>query len=383
MRIAIAGAGKMAAGLIHDFLHHDPPEQILLLDQSGEALAALRARYPAAPLEVVRCDLGSPVEVAAAIGGYDGLIGAATYRLNAVLAEVAIEKGLSMVDLGGNPDIVARQLALDEKARRRGVTILPDCGLAPGLVSVLAADGIRQVGEADSVRMRVGGLPVDPQPPLKYAISFSAEGLVNEYLEDAEVLRDGRPVTVPSLSELETIEFPPPYGRLEAFQTAGGSSTLPRTYAGKVRELDYKTIRYPGHCEILRTLFALGFAGPDPVETRVGKAVPKEVLITLLDRALPHDQEDVILLRVTTTGTGGERVIHEWITPFDSQTGLSAMQQCTAFPAAIAMQLILAGRRTRAGVVPQEDALDPREVLEGLARRGLPVEIRQEAPDRA
>lgn len=383
MRIAIAGAGKMAAGLIHDFLHHDRPERILLLDQSGEALAALRARFPDAPLELIRCDLGSPGEVAAAIGGCDGLLGAASYRLNAVLTEVAIEKGVAMIDLGGNPDIVARQLALDEKARRRGVTVIPDCGLAPGLVSVLAADGIRRVERADSVRLRVGGLPLDPQPPMGYAISFSAEGLVNEYLEEAEVLREGRPVTVPSLSELETIEFPPPFGRLEAFQTAGGSSTLPRTYAGAVRELDYKTIRYPGHCEILRALFALGFAGAEPVETRVGTAVPKEVLITLLDRALPHDQEDVILLRVTTTGASGERVLHEWIIRFDHRTGLSAMQQCTAFPAAIAMQLILAGRQRRPGVVPQEEALDPRDVLEALARRGLPVEVRQQTPDPA
>jgi lysine 6-dehydrogenase len=265
MRIAVAGAGKMAAGIVFDFLQHDPPEELLLLDQSSESLAAMQARFPQARFPRTRlhtelCDLSAAPEVVGRVRGYDGLLSAASYRLNAILTRVAIDEHLAMVDLGGNPEIVAQQLAMDGEARAAGVTIIPDCGLAPGLVSILAADGIRRVGEADSVQIRVGGLPVDPQPPLHYAISFSAEGLVNEYLEDAEVLREGRPATVAALTELEELEFPPPFGTLEAFQTAGGSSTLPRTYAGRVRRLDYKTIRYPGHCRILQALFALGFA---------------------------------------------------------------------------------------------------------------------------
>src|ERR1044072_7174306 len=134
------------------------------------------------------------------------------------------------------------------------------------MVSVLAMHGAREVDQLDEIHIRVGGLPQNPRPPLDYQIVFSVEGLINEYVERARVIREGQLVEVESLTELETLDFPDPYGRMEAFQTSGGTSTLPETFAGRVKELDYKTIRYPGHCARFRLLLALRLATSETVE---------------------------------------------------------------------------------------------------------------------
>ncbi|MCK4304669.1 MAG: saccharopine dehydrogenase NADP-binding domain-containing protein [Candidatus Eisenbacteria sp.] len=398
MRVVLAGAGRMAAGVLHDLLEFGPPDEVLVLDASAKALERLRDRFPGAPVRLEVCDLQDLAKLAPLVDGYDGLISVASYRLNQVLTGLAIERGLHMIDLGGNPGVVRGQLELDAAARKAGVTVVPDCGLAPGMVSLLAADGITRVGHARRVQIRVGGLPLSPKAPLNYALFFSAEGLLNEYLEDCLVLRNGRPAWVPPLSELETLTFPEPYGDLEAFQTSGGTSTLPLTYEGVVSKLDYKTIRYPGHCRILRTLFGLGLADTEPVRTRLGEAVPREVLAQLLERHLEHDPEDVVLVRVVTESISSDgpassadgpgvaaetgdlsacaRVTHQLIAHSDAQAGLSAMQRATAFPASIVMQMILRGAARSCGVVPQEKAIAPGPFLAELARRGLEVEIR-------
>jgi lysine 6-dehydrogenase len=150
--------------------------------------------------------------------------------------------------LGGNNYIVDAQLALDEAAKKANINIVPDCGLAPGMVSVLAMHGANRFDETEEIHIRVGGLPQTPKPPLDYQLVFSVEGLINEYIESARVIRDGKIIEVNSMTELETLAFDG-FSALEAFQTSGGTSTLPDTFCGKVKELDYKTIRYAGHCQ--------------------------------------------------------------------------------------------------------------------------------------
>lgn len=381
MKVVIAGAGRMAAGVVYDFLTHGAFKELLLVDVNPERLEKLRAwaqqRFPKGPpIRVEVCDLADLGRLAPLVEGYDGFVSAASYRLNEGLTRLAIERKLHMIDLGGNPTVVERQLAHTAGARRSGVTIVPDCGLAPGFVSLLVADGLARLPAADTARIRVGGLPLHPQPPLNYALVFSAEGLINEYLEDAFVIRKGITQTVPALTELETLTFPEPFGVLEAFQTAGGTSTLPLTYGERLKELDYKTIRYPGHCEIIRTLFGLGLASSEPLKTRLGEAVPKEVLIALLEKTLPCDDEDVALIRVETEASDPRaKIVHQLIVESDAEAQLSAMQRATAFPAAIVMQMILRGEARAAGVLPQEQALDPTAFLSELERRGLEMEI--------
>src|ERR671917_551892 len=170
------------------------------------------------------------------------------------VARAAVGAGTNFCDLGGNNAVVDAELALDAEARAAGVNVIPDCGLAPGMVSVLAAHGAARFERLDELHIRVGGLPQTPRPPLDYQIVFSVVGLINEYVERARVIRGGQVVEVESLTEIEALEFPAPFERMEAFQTSGGTSTLPDTFHGRLQELDYKTIRYPGHCEQFKLL---------------------------------------------------------------------------------------------------------------------------------
>src|SRR5207253_1855490 len=171
--------------------------------------------------------------------GNDAAISCVVYSHNLNLARAAIEARVNFCDLGGNNTVVASELALDEEARSAGINIIPDCGLAPGMVSVLAAHGAARFENLEEIHIRVGGLPQNPRPPLNYQIVFSVEGLINEYVERARIIRDGVIIEVDSMTETESLKFPHPFEELEAFQTSGGTSTLPETFMGRVRELNY------------------------------------------------------------------------------------------------------------------------------------------------
>jgi lysine 6-dehydrogenase len=269
---------------------------------------------------------------------------------------------VNFCDLGGNNDVVAAELALDAEAKRAGINIIPDCGLAPGMVAMLVAHAASRFDELEAIHIRVGGLPLQPRPPLDYQLVFSVEGLINEYIEPARIVRGGKIVTVESMTELEAIEFPPPFGKLEAFQTSGGTSTLPDTFLGRVGELDYKTIRYRGHCEKFKTMIDLGLCS--------GEA--RKVFSELLVRHLPHDEPDVVLIRVEVSG-GGRTLRYDIVDRFDAATGLSAMMRTTAFPAAIVALMMARGQTASKGALPQERCLNPDLFMRELAARKIDV----------
>jgi lysine 6-dehydrogenase len=210
---------------------------------------------------------------------------------------------------------------------------------------------------------------------------FSVEGLINEYVEPCVAIRDGVIVDdIEPLTDVEEIVFRPPFGALEAFNTSGGTSTLPKTLLGKVRELDYKTIRYPGHAAKIRTLFELGFMDSEPIDAGGTKVAPRAVLETLIDRNVEHGNGDIALMRVTVEGTlDGKSAIatYEMIDYADTETGLTAMMKGTSFPSSIVC-LMMARGQTPPGAVPQELALDGETFIKELLARQLPLEMRLE-----
>lgn len=240
------------------------------------------------------------------------------------------------------------------------------------MANLLAAAAIESMETVDSVRIRVGGLPLKPIPPWNYQQVFSIHGLLNEYLEPARVLRRGRVAWLEPLSGLEKLRWPG-LGTLEAFVTSGGTSTLPDTYAGGVRELDYKTIRFPGHCAILRTLRAYGLTRTDG---RPGQKSPRALLGEIIEQVIPDSGPDQVLVRVAARGRrDGRRVriettLHD---RSDHRTGFSAMMRTTGFPLAVVARTLAAGRARRTGAVPQERALDPAAFSRECRRRGLAV----------
>ena len=375
MRALVLGAGMMGRAVAYDLARARGVDEVVLGDVSLPAAKAAARWAGSRRITPARVDVSDARAVQRLLaGGFDVAVGAVSYRFNVALARAAVRAKTSFCDLGGNNDVVDAELALDARARAAGVTVIPDCGLAPGMVSLVAARALELLGgKADELRIRVGGLPLHPKPPFNYKLVFSPEGLVNEYWEPAVALRRGRRVELEPLTEVEELEFPPPFGRLEAFVTSGGASTLPRTMLGKVRELDYKTIRYPGHCAIMKGMLWLGLGDLAPVRAGGARLAPRALLLELLRRRLSDDDRDVVLMRVTAR-RGGRGVRFQLIDRGEPRRGITAMMRTTAFPAAAAAWMLGSGRVERKGALPQESCLSAEEFLGEVGARGLHID---------
>lgn len=326
-----------------------------------------------------KLDAGDEAQATKALSGYDAAVSCVTYKYNPGLTRAAIATKCHMVDLGGNNDVVNAQMEMSAEAEKAGVIIVPDCGLAPGMVSIMVADGIAKVDKAQSVKIRVGGLPQSPRPPLNYQMVFSAEGLINEYWEPCVILEDGKKKTVNPMSGLELLAFDG-IGKLEAFYTSGGTSTLPDTYEGKIDFLDYKTIRYPGHCQIFKAMLEIGLGSRQPVKIDNQPIEPRSVLKAVLDKNLSFGQPDLVLVRVEIEGEKDgqlKTIVYEIVDRQDSKTGLTAMMRTTSFPAAIIAWMAADGQITARGVKPQEVAVNPSAFLPQLKKRGIVLTIKE------
>jgi lysine 6-dehydrogenase len=380
MKVLVLGAGRMGLGAAYDLAHNSEGVGLVTVADVDEGRArAVAGAVRDARVRAAQVDVEDRARVVELMRGHDAALSCVTYFHNLPLARAAVEARTHFCDLGGNNAVVDAELALDEEARAAGVNVVPDCGLAPGMVSVLAAHGAARFDELDEIHIRVGGLPQQPRPPLDYQIVFSVEGLINEYVERARVIRGGELVEVESMTELESLDFGGPYGRMEAFQTSGGTSTLPETFAGRVKELDYKTIRYPGHCERFKLLIDLGLASGEAFEAGGVSVAPRKLLGALLNRHLPADEPDLVFIRLEFAGRlAGEetarRLRYDIIDRFDPRAGLSAMQRTTAFPASVVAQMMARGLTTRRGAVPQERCIPPDAFVAELAARGINID---------
>jgi lysine 6-dehydrogenase len=363
----------MGLGAVHDLVQQSDVEAVTVADFDRAKAEQIASRYSekVVPAEIDCSDHTAVVEL---MRGHASAISCVNYWLNERLARAAVEARTNFCDLGGNNDVVDAELALDAEARAAGINIIPDCGLAPGMVAVLVAHGAQQFTRLDEVHIRVGGLPQDPQPPLDYQLVFSVEGLINEYIEPARVIRNGKVATIESMTEIESLDFPQPFGTMEAFQTSGGTSTLVETFLGNVKELDYKTIRYPGHCAKFKTMIDLGLCSSSLMEVDGIRVKPRRVLGELLVKNLPHDGPDVVLVRVEFVGDG-KRLRYDIIDRYDPETGLSAMMRTTACPASIVALMMARGQTTSRGALPQERCIPPQLFMDELAKRKIDVKV--------
>jgi lysine 6-dehydrogenase len=376
MKILVLGAGRMGHGAVYDLIHNSPHvTAVTVADFDPKKADEIAAQTPSSKLTARHIDVSNYADVVTLMGDHDSAISCVNYWYNEELSRAAIETKTNFCDLGGNNYVVDKQLALDDAAKDAGINIIPDCGLAPGMVSVLAMHGAKRFDEVEEIHIRVGGLPQHPKTLLEYQLVFSVEGLINEYIEVARVIRDGKITEVESMTELESLEFEgfPP---LEAFQTSGGTSTLPDTFLGRVKQLDYKTIRYAGHCEKFKTMIDLGLCSSEEIVADFQRVKPRKVLGELLQRHLPADEPDYVLVRLDFVGLkNGERqtLRFDIVDKQDEATGLSAMMRTTAFPATIIAQMMAAGDVLMRGATPQEKAIDSDKFVAELARRNIVI----------
>lgn len=379
MRFLVLGAGLQGAACAFDLLRTSGVEEVRLADLAIDVLPPYLVQTGGGRLVPIRLDARDRQAVIRAMRGCDVALSAVPYYLNASLAAWAVEAGVHFSDLGGNAEIVAAERRLDAEARARGVSVVPDCGLAPGLVNILAELGIRRFDRVELVKLFVGGLPQHPEPPLAYQVLYSLEGVLDYYTTPSWILREGRRVQVEALSEVEPVEFDEPVGRLEAFHTAGGLSSMAERYEGRIASLEYKTLRYPGHAAIMTAIRALGFLDLDPVDVGGVRVVPREVAIALMKPRLTRpDGRDLVVVRVVVRGeAGGRPAARAWevMDSYDEAHGITAMMRTTGYSLAItgvmqARGVIPAGVHTAAECVPAEP------YFEALAARGITVRER-------
>ncbi len=375
MKILVLGAGRMGQGAVFDLLNNSfDVELVTIADHVIGKAGSVAASFGDKPIVGKQIDVSDEKAVRVLFSEHDAVISCVNYWHNVNLTRIAIETGTHFCDLGGNNYVVDEQLALNDEAIAAGVNVIPDCGLAPGMVSILAMHGFKRFDSVEDMNIRVGGLPQAPKPPLDYQLVFSVEGLINEYIEVARVIREGEIIEVGSMTEIESLSFPG-FPDLEAFQTSGGTSTLPETFRGKVRILDYKTIRYAGHCEKFKAMIDLGLCRSDQIFDFDGVSItPRRFFARLLEENLPAEEPDYVLVRVSVSGTrdgGKERQTYDIVDSMDQENGLSSMMRMTAFPASIIAQMMARGETSARGAIPQELAIDSGKFINELSRRGI------------
>ena len=382
-RYAVLGAGRQGTACAYDMIKFGDGDSVVLADLSLKNAQAAAARVNAL-LEVdcargVQLDVTNLEAVGALLQGVDAFLSAVPYYYNVGITRAAVQASASMCDLGGNTDLVREQLGFDAEARAAGISVVPDCGQVPGMGSTLMVYAMSLLDEPEEVFMWDGGLPQEPRAPFDYLLTFNIAGLTNEYAESPVFLRNGRPTLVPTMDELEELEFPPPVGRLEAFTTGGGVSTMPWTFEGKLKTLQNKTVRYPGHFSQLRAYYDLGLWNLQPVKVGDQEVVPRDLFHALFEPMVTFPAEkDVVVIRIRATGRKeGKRaeVVLDLLDFYDEETGFTAMERTTGWDGAIVAGMMARGQTPR-GAVPVELAVPPALFVEELAKRGIPVETR-------
>lgn len=382
-RYAIIGSGRQGTAAAYDLGIFGEAELLLMADSDPNTAASAVARVNdllgqelAQPATVDAGDLNA-IKKLLQEHKIDTMLVGTPYFYNTGLTDCAITTGVGMTDLGGNSDVVFEQLERSPDAERAQVSIVPDCGLGPGMITTLAVYAIEALDQAQDVYIWDCGLPQKPTPPWNYASTFSMEGLTNEYFGDCLFIREGKLTRVPALDEMERVEFPEPIGVLEAFTTAGGITTAAKTFAGQLRTLQNKTMRYPGHFAMLKVIQQLGLLSRDPISISDMEIRPRDVLHALWEPQIRAEPglPDLALIRVLAKGIkdGVESEVQvDLRLDFDEKTGFTAMEKGTGWHASIVTAAIAAGSIPN-GVIPVERAISGEEFVIQAKRRGFDV----------
>jgi lysine 6-dehydrogenase len=382
---AVIGSGRQGTSAAYDLARFGDAEYILLADQSlaqAERAASrvnrLVGRQVAHAVQVEVQDEDAVVSMLTG-AAIEVLISGVPYFYNLGLTRAALRAHASMCDFGGNTEQVRQQLAFDSEAKAAGITLIPDCGQVPGLGTSLCAYAMTLLDEPRDILLYDGGIPLHPRPPWNYILTFNIEGLTNEYFGSTLFLRDGKMYETPCFEEYELIDFPDPFGKLEAFTTAGGTSTMPWTYAGRLRTLQNKTLRWPGHYAQWKAFNDAGLISLDSVQVDGSSVIPRHLLHAVLEPqilARPGEQ-DVVVIRVIARGLKDGReqeAIVDLFDYYDETTGFTAMERTTGWHAAI-MAGFMARRQTPSGGVPVELAVPGEVFVEEFRKRSFDLRV--------
>ena len=342
-KIVLLGAGKIGDAIIN-LLGHTGDYALTVADRDPARIALVEKL--GVPNVVARVlDISEPASLAALLRGQDAVLSAAPYSITPVIAEAARLNGVHYFDLTEDVQSTRR---VKELAQGADAAFVPQCGLAPGFISIFAHDLTKQFDQLRDVNMRVGALPIFPTNALKYNLTWSTDGLINEYCNPCEAIIDGAMHETLALEEIEAFSLDG-IG-YEAFNTSGGLGTLCETLLGRVENLNYKTVRYPGHRDIVKMLIR---------DLRLGQR--RELLKDVLESAIPMTLQDVVLIFVTVSGYREGRLTQQsFAKKIYSQNVngqlLSAIQLTTASGICAMVDLLFSGALPQRGFVRQEQA---------------------------
>lgn len=389
IRYAVVGAGKQGTAAAYDLARWNEAGRVLLIDANGEAarqaaerINRLLGRAAADAAEVDASDVQALTETLKLV---DVFVCATPFRMIPGCTQAAIAARASMVDLGGHTETVLAQWALTDEARAAGMTIVPDCGMGPGLNNTLGLYAVEQLQARGAtpreVRLWDGGLPQNAPEPWGYQCTFHINGLTNEYDGQALTLRGGVPTPVDALTEPEMVTFDG-LGEFEAFVTSGGTSTVPYSLEGVLEVYENKTLRYPGHYRQFKAFKDLGLFREEAITLPSGATVaPRELYHALLAPQLGAAQiEDICVMRAEGRGEKDGRALSfvvDLIDRYDAATGFTAMERLTGWHAAIMAQFIGRGE-VAPGVHPLEKAVPAGRFMDEVRKRGITFSERWE-----
>ncbi len=373
MRAITLGCGKIGSVLAKDFAESVEGAEVVLADRSEERAREAAVRIKGAGW--VSADTSDYQGLVNTLREFDLVLGALPGDYGFRALEAAVEAGVDVVDVSYTPE---NPMELGEAAKKARIAVIPDCGVAPGLSSILVGYGASKLERVREAHIMVGGIPETPVPPLGYTITWSAEGLIDEYVRDVSIVENGEVVQVSALSGLEEMEFPG-VGTLEAFYT-DGLRTLVESLPG-VESMYEKTLRFPGHVEKVRLLRELGFFGDEPLNVEGAEVSPRLLTARLLERSLRKPEVgDLLAMIIEVKGkAGGEEKGYRYyvLDRFDREKGVTAMARTTAYTASIVAGMLAEGVIEEKGVIPPErlgmnEAVAER-LLSELKNRGVIV----------
>lgn len=376
MKITLVGAGAMGSALAKELDQHPEVSHLQVCDARARSLQELHQYIQSPKLRSFQLDARDTNVLEPVLRDSDCVVGCAIPQAYPHIAQICLSLGIHFCDLGGNDDIAWRELELNDRAREAGVWIVPNCGLAPGLANILCLHGISQFESVEAAQVRVGDVPLRPEPPFKFGLSWTAEKVVDDYTQPVTVIDDHEIKQITPLTEEEEIFFREPFGKMEAFATAGSLATLINDTLGSIRTVDHKTVRWPGHAQQMQFLLALGFADRRKIDPRTHLTY-RDILVRRLQQHLGGSYEDAVLLRVLVKGVKDgvqKTLVYQMIDTYDEKHGMTAMKRCTSIPAAVVARMLASGRIEGGGAAPPERIIPCEEYMALLEERGLKIE---------
>jgi lysine 6-dehydrogenase len=353
-RFLVLGAGMMGYYIAQDLLKNGHDVTLADIDKNKEQ----KAKQLGASFK--QLDINDSNELVRSAKWYDVMVSAVErpeYHYKGL--EAAIAAHCNFTDLGADPETLKKEFLLHREAKQSGITAIPDTGVCPGITNVLIGLGDSKLDKTESIHYFVGGVPLKPKPPFNYSLIFSVAVLVNEYLEQAEIIKDGKICRVPGMSGVQKVYFPG-FRMMEAAFVAGATSSLTRTFLGKVDQMYEKTLRYPGHFKFMKRLMR--------------RFKKRERLERYLEYTLPHNQEDALLMKIVVQGEKDGRDAGISYTLIDKYTdGMTAMARTTAWSASVVAQLVANNYIIEKGVLEQEVYVPPIKFLDEMAMREIAI----------